>query len=171
MDMSSRPEPGSVQDFDTWVKRFAGQLLWWAYFDTRDPKLAEDIAQEAAVKVFKAWPDEETRGKILTQPGYVHAIVHHCFLDHIKVRSRTSYGEKELEIERHDRADDGVDHDLHMAVLSLDGNERDMIILRYYRGLTIKEAGGQLGLSLSQAYRLHDTALAHLAGLLDEGEA
>jgi len=38
-------------------------------------------------------------------------------------------------------------------------------------GLTVKEAGTQLGLSASQAYRLHDKALAHLARLLDEGEA
>jgi RNA polymerase sigma factor (sigma-70 family) len=154
-----------------WFKKFAGLLLRWADFYARDPKLAEDIAQDAAVKVFKAWPDEETRDKILTQPGYARTIVYHCFLDHIKVRSRTNHRETELEIERHDRAGDGVDHDLHIAVLSLDGNERDMIVLRYYSGLTVKEAGSQLGLSVSQAYRLHDKALAHLARLLDEGEA
>jgi DNA-directed RNA polymerase specialized sigma subunit len=46
-----------------------------------------------------------------------------------------------------------------------------MILLRYYNGLTIREAGNQLGLSPAQAYRLHDKALASLAGLLDEGEA
>jgi RNA polymerase sigma-70 factor, ECF subfamily len=169
--MSSPPEPGSIGSFAAWFKRFAGLLLWWAYFYARDPKLAEDIAQEAAVKVFKAWPDEETRDKILTQPGYVRTIVHHCFLDHIKVRSRTNHRETELEIEQHDRADDGVDHDLRLAVLSLDDDERDMIILRYYSGLTVKEAGSQLGLSVSQAYRLHDKALAHLARQLAEGEA
>jgi RNA polymerase sigma factor (sigma-70 family) len=129
----------------------------------RDPKLAEDIAQEAAVKVFKAWPDDETRDKILTVPGHVRTIVYHCFLDHIKVPSRTNYREAELDIERHDRGDDGIDNDLRMAVLSLDSDEREMIILRYYRGLTTKEAGSQLGLSPSQAYRLHDKALANLS--------
>jgi len=169
--MSSLPEPGSIPSFVVWFKKFAGLLLWWAYFYTRDPRLAEDIAQEAAVKVFKAWPHEETRNKILTKPGYARTIVYHCFLDHIKVRSRTSHRETELEIEQHDRADDGVDHDLRITVLSLDDDERDMIILRYYSGLTVKEAGTQLGLSASQAYRLHDKALAHLARLLDEGEA
>ena len=46
-----------------------------------------------------------------------------------------------------------------------------MIILCYYNGRTIKEAGHQLGLPESRAYRLHHKALAHLAGLLDEGEA
>jgi RNA polymerase sigma factor (sigma-70 family) len=164
--MSSLPEPES-RDFVTWFSKSADQLQWWAYLHTRDPKLAEDIAQEAAVKVFKAWPDDETREKILTLPGYVRTIVYHCFLDHIKVPSRTNHGEAELDIERHDR----VDHELRMAVLSLDGDERDMIILCYYNGLTVKDAGSQLGLSMSQAYRLRGKALANLAGLLDEGEA
>jgi DNA-directed RNA polymerase specialized sigma subunit len=56
-------------------------------------------------------------------------------------------------------------------MLSLDDDEQDMIILGYYIGLTIREAGNQLGLSPAQAYRLHEKALARLAGLLDEGEA
>jgi len=60
---------------------------------------------------------------------------------------------------------------LRLAVLALGDMERDMIVLHYYHDLTIREAGSQLGLSQSQAYRLHDSALAHLAGLLDEGKA
>ena len=169
--MSSHPDPGEIANFEIWFRKHGRKLLRWAYSYTRDPKLAEDIAQEAAAKVFKAWPDDEMRGKILTQPGYVRTIVYHCFLDHIKVRSRTNIREVELDTERHDRSGGKVDHDLRRAVLSLDGNERDMILLRYYNGLTTKEAGIRLGLSESQAYRLHDKALAHLAGLLDEGEA
>ena len=169
--MSSLPEPGAVPDFETWFRTSAGRLLRQAYYFTRDPELAEDIAQDAAVKVFKAWPDEETRGKILTQPGYVRAIVYHCFLDHIKVPSRTNRREAGLDIERHDRSDREIDHDLRTAVLGLADDERDMIILRYYNGLTIREAGNQLRLSPARAYRLHDKALASLAGLLDEGEA
>jgi len=169
--MSSLPEPGPIRDFVTWFRQFAGQLLWWAYLYARDPKLAEDIAQEAAVKVFKAWPDDETREKILTCPGYVRTIVCHCFLDYIKVPSRTNHREAELDIERYDRDDGRTDHELRIAVRDLPGDEQDMIILCYYNDLTIKEAGSRLGLSLSQAYRLHDKALAHLAGLLHEGEA
>jgi RNA polymerase sigma factor (sigma-70 family) len=169
--MSSLPEPGSIRDFVIWFKRFANQLLWWAYAYTKDPKLAEDIAQEAAVKVFKAWPDDETRENIRTLPEYVRTIVYHCFRDHDKVLSRTNRREAEFDVERHDRGDDRIDHELRMAVRSLPGDEQNMILLCYYRGLTIKEAGSQLGLQLSPAYRLHEKALAHLAGLIDEGEA
>jgi DNA-directed RNA polymerase specialized sigma24 family protein len=52
--MSSLPEPGAVPDFETWFRTSAGRLLRQAYYFTRDLELAEDIAQDAAVKVFKA---------------------------------------------------------------------------------------------------------------------
>ena len=50
-------------------------------------------------------------------------------------------------------------------MLSLEDDEQEMIILRYYHDLAIREAGTQLGLPPSQAYRLHDKALAHAASL------
>jgi RNA polymerase sigma factor (sigma-70 family) len=167
--MSLLPEPGATSEFVTWYRKSG--LLRMAYFLTRDAQLAEDIAQEAAVKVWKAWPDDRKRILILTHSGYVRAIVQRCFLDHIRARARMNTREVELDIERNDRPNGEIDHDLRRAVLSLDGDGRDMILLRYYNGLTTKEAGSQLGLSKSQAYRLHDKALAHLAELLDEGEA
>ena len=168
--MSSLPGSGAETDFEAWFRQFARPLLRWAYYYTRDPKLAEDIAQDAAVKAFKAWPDEETRDK-LAQPCYVRSIVYHCFLDHVKVPARTNYGEVEFDVERHDRLGREIDRDLRRAVLSLPDDERDMIMLVYYEDLTIKKAGRLLGLSKSQAYRLHDKALAHVAEQLDEGKA
>jgi RNA polymerase sigma factor (sigma-70 family) len=132
--------------------------------------LAEDIAQEAAIKVLKAWSHHETRDKILTQPAYRNTIVKNCFLDHIKVRSRTSQGEVHLDVEWRGPAGAADDEDLRLAILSIEDDEHEMIILRYYSDLTIREAGTQLGLTPPQAYRLHDKALAHLAGLLDEGK-
>jgi RNA polymerase sigma factor (sigma-70 family) len=167
--MSGRPGPGP--DFVFWFRGSANQILRWAYFYTKDPKLAEDIAQEAAVKVFKAWADDEKRNMILTSPGYVRTIVKHCFADHRKVLSRTSEREVELDVERHAGAGDEIDHSIRMAILELEDAERDMILLVYYSGLTIREAGNQLGLSPARAYRLHEKARENLAGLMDEGEA
>jgi len=169
--MSSHPGPDKEEDFDAWFGEAARKILRDAYFVTRNPKLAEDIAQEATLKFFKAWGNEEMRGKILTQPGYVRTTIYHCYLDHVRVPSRTSQREVELDVARHDKSSTEIDRDLRLAVLALGDMERDMIVLHYYHDLTIREAGSQLGLSPSQAYRLHDSALAQLAGLLDEGKA
>jgi RNA polymerase sigma factor (sigma-70 family) len=166
----SHPDPGTVPDFEPWFRRSAGEILRQAYFCTRDQVFAEDIAQEVAIKAYKAWANEEIRDKILTQPGYVRAMVKNAFLDHIKVPSRTNLGEVELEVERHSGPGTEVNQDLRLAVLSLEDDEFHMIIFRYYHDLTISEAGARLGLSASQAFRLHGKALAHLAGLLKERE-
>ena len=106
--MRSRPEPGSKREFEIWYEKSGYQFLRLAYFYTRDPKLAEDIAQEATAKVWKAWPDDQKREKILTLPGYVPTIVRHCFFDHLRVQSRTNQWEVELDVERHDRDGNGL---------------------------------------------------------------
>jgi RNA polymerase sigma factor (sigma-70 family) len=170
--MSSPQDPGPTPSFDSWFMTSKRWLLELAMFYTRDAKHAEDIAQEAAIKVFKAWNDEPKRGKILTSPGYTGRIVRNCYLDYIKGHSRTNQSEVELDPIRHDRSGISEEHDdVRSAVLSLEGDQHLLIILNFYYGLTIKEAGRQLGLSSPKAYRLHAKALAQLAGLLNEGEA
>jgi len=168
--MSSRPEPGTPREYETWLRGPDGRsMLRLASWYAGDPELAEEMAQEAAVKVFKAWSDDKMRYLVLNQPGYVSAIVRNCFLDHVRA-NKARKREVEFDAERHSRATRGPDQDLRFAVLSLDDDERDMIILRYYEDLTTKEAGSRLGLPRWQAYRLHDKALAHLARLLGEEE-
>lgn len=166
----SHPDPGTAPDFEPWFRQSAGEILRLAYFCTRDPVLAEDIAQEVAIKAYKAWANEVIRNRILTQPGYVRTMVKNAFRDHVKVPSRTNRGEVELDAERHSGRGAEMIHDLRLAVLSLDDDEFRMIDFRYYQDLTIKEAGARLGLSASGAYRLHDKALAHLTGLMKERE-
>jgi RNA polymerase sigma factor (sigma-70 family) len=168
--MSSQLGPGAVPNYETWFKAAGEELFQRAYFYTRDPMLAEDIAQEAAIKAYKAWGDAQMRDAILTSAAYRRTIVKNCFLDHIKVRSRTKQDEVELDDDRHGRAVTGSDHDLRLAILSLEDTEQEMIILVYYSGLTIGEAGTQLGIPAWRAYRLHERALANLAGLLNEGK-
>jgi RNA polymerase sigma factor (sigma-70 family) len=160
-----------MRGFKPWFEETgAGDMQRYALFYTGNEKLAEEIAQDAAIKAYAAWSDPEKRDKILNQPGYVRAIVRHCFFDYIKVPSRTSGREAELDPGRHDWPVSEEHQDLRIAVLSLDDDERDMVYLHYYCDLTIKEAGHQLGLSQSRSYRLHDKALTRLKGLLDEGE-
>lgn len=171
--VSSQPSPG-VPDFETWLRQEGGaRILRKAYYLTRDPKLAEDIGQAAAAKISKAWADEDKRGKILASRAYTATIVVNCYRDYLRARSRTG---RENETEYHDdvmygRPGTGVDHDLQLAIASLDSDERAMIIACYYDRSTIEEAGSQLCLPPSRAYRLHTKALASLKRALTEGEA
>lgn len=170
--MSSPQGTGPPSSFESWFETSKRWLLEQAKFYVEDEWLAEDMAQEAAIKVFKAWNDETKRGKVLASRGYTCRTVYNCYLDYVKVRSRTNQGEVELDARRHDRSVISGEHDdVRNAVLKLEGDQHLLIVLKYYYGLTLKEAGRQLGLPYPKAYRLHAKALAHLAGLLDEGEA
>lgn len=163
----SSPDSGP-EGFEAWFRESAEELLRLSYLCTRDKGLAENISQDVAVKVFKAWADEGIREEILTQPGYVRTMVRNAFRDYLKVPSRTRQGEVELDPERHSRPGAELVNDLRLAVLSLEGDEFRMIDLHYYEDLTIGDAGERMGLPASQAYRLHTRALAHLAKLMTE---
>ena len=56
-------------------------------------------------------------------------------------------------------------------VLSLQDDDQDLIVFRSHHHLAVREVVGRLGLSPPQAYWLHDKALAHLAGLANEGKS
>jgi RNA polymerase sigma factor (sigma-70 family) len=168
--MTCEPGPPEVpEDFVPWLTQGGGEEIYrMACFCTRDPKLGEEIAQDAVIKIYKAWPDKEKRDYIRTVPACRWTIVKNCYRDYLRARNRAGKREVELDAERHGRTDTGVDHDIRLAILSLEDDEREMITLVYYERLTIAEAGTQLGLSAPQAYRLHSKARARLARQLEE---
>jgi RNA polymerase sigma factor (sigma-70 family) len=165
--MSSPPGHRDVpEEFVPWFRQADGELYRMAYFCTGDEKLAEEIAQDAATRICKAWRKKEKRDRIRTQTAYCWAIVRNCFRDYIRARDRARQGEAELHAGRYGQADPGLVQDVRFAILSFEDTEQDLIISVWYKGLTIGEAGTQLGLPGHQAYRLHTRALAKLAGLL-----
>lgn len=170
--MGSHQDHSEVPDFEVWFRANAGELLRYALFVAPDRAKAEDIAQDAAVKVFKAWASEDLRERIITSAAYVRRIVENCFLDYRKVRSRANEREEGHEGEEAGGVEPAVESDLDVraALLRLVGDERDMLFLTYYQDLRIADAGRQLGISGTGAYRLHERALRHLAALLNEEE-
>lgn len=69
------------------------------------------------------------------------------------------------------RPEDGLIGDelveaLHQSVRQLPEQQRSLIELAYFEGLTLKEAGEKLGISKSWASRLHDKALHALCDVL-----
>lgn len=173
--MSDQASPGTP-DFETWFRQEGDRILRTAHSLARNPHLAEDIGQEAVIKLVKAWRSEDMRSKILTSPAYVRRVVINTYLDYIKARSRAGRDEVAYDDEvgystaLHDPAGTTGDHDLRLVIQQLDSDQRDMVLAHYYYGLTIEEAGRQLGYSPSMAYRLHKKALASMEGQLREQE-
>lgn len=166
--MSTGPGRDEAPDFVVWFRANHGWILRRAYSFTRDPVLAEDIAQDAVVKIFKAWKREDQRECILGSRAYVRKVVRNCYFDYLRRPSRTREYESELDEEtyRDRRVADVSDRDLHDALERLSDDEREMLFLVYHDHWKIRDAGYELGYPPGKAYRLHTKAKRHLTELL-----
>ncbi|WP_424533709.1 RNA polymerase sigma factor [Sphaerisporangium viridialbum] len=162
-------EADGTPDSKSWIEDNHARLLRLALLFTRDPRLAEDIAQEACLKIMRAWPKKPQRDSIITSPGYVVTIVKNACRTHWKAHSRRNEFETSLEPECDPEFKD-ADVTLRDLLVDLPEDEHAMLILRYYEGETILEAGRQLGLSRDRAYRLHDRALETLRARFKDQE-
>jgi RNA polymerase sigma factor (sigma-70 family) len=163
------------EEFVVWLREHTTELLAYGrMFAGRS--MGEDMAQEAAIKIYKAWSDPAKREKCKSTPVYVQRIVKNAYLDYRKVRSRTNELETELPEEPVGdvwvaRSDDvELSWELTDALLELSDEERTLIFYRYYRGMKIGAAGRMLGLSASRSSELHKRALAQLRQLVSKEE-
>jgi RNA polymerase sigma factor (sigma-70 family) len=168
--VSSR-DSREAEEFKPWLEANGPWLRRTAHFVTPDRETGEDIAQEAVIKLFKAWTNESLREKILTSRSYVGRLVLNCYLDHKKVKSRTNECEEEFADERHHvEVEFGSGLEVRQALRRLCDAERHILFLTFYCDLTKTAAGQELGISPSSASRLYKRALSNMKVLLNEEE-
>lgn len=129
----------------------------------RDPQEAEDLVSEVFLKVYQKLDSfDGTKASLST---WVYAITHNAVIDyyrtsrvHSELPETLASGE-DLE-ETLCRAD--TLEALAAALETLEQRQRDIIILRYYRGMTLRDIARRMGLSYSYMKALHNSALAAL---------
>lgn len=130
---------------------------------------AEDVVSDVFVKVFKALPafDENksslstwiytiTRNTVI---NYFHALRNFCELPE-ELSSEDDTEQNLISAEMLDRLAD--------ALLRLCERERDIIVLHYYSGRTLKDIAEAMGISYSYIKLLHSNALKTLRKFIDE---
>jgi RNA polymerase sigma-70 factor (ECF subfamily) len=150
------------------VERYLGQITGHAWYMLGDPREAEDVAQEAFLRLFAKAPDWEPGGAKLKT--WLYRVVVNLCID--RKRKVLPLPVEELP----ESADGGAgardrDLDVRRAVRAgLDGlpdRQRSVLVLTYYQGFTNREAGAVLGISdeaveslLARARRALRAALA-----------
>ncbi len=148
------------EDFTHWLLGQRTGLLRSATLLTGDPGLAEDLVQEAAVKVAARW--ERLRNEHPT--AYARRIV---FRDHASWwrRRRETPGGAPGEVAR-DRAEAGRDaearHVVLAALATLPRGQRAVVVLRYFDDLTERQAAEVLGVSVGTVKSQAHAALSRL---------
>lgn len=148
------------EGFTHWLAGQRTALLRSATLLTGDIALAEDLVQEAAVKVAARW--ERLRDEQPT--AYARRIV---FRDHAtwwRRRRETPVGAPDAVAS--DRAtpttDTEVRHVVLAALATLPHGQRAVVVLRYFDDLTERQAAEVLGVSLGTIKSQAHTALARL---------
>lgn len=155
-----RDEPAH-DEFVSWVRGRQHRLLRSTYLLTGDMSRAEDLVQEALVKVAKHWE----RLRHGNPDAYVRTIL---YRDNISWwRSRREYPMSSTPEQAAPYDGDAVERNLMVegALARLTTKQRAVLVLRYFDDLTERETAQVLGVTLGTVKSQSSVALARLREL------
>lgn len=127
---------------------------------------AEDLAQTVFVKVYSKLDGFDSSKSSLST--WIFNITRNTLIDHMRARRLRVHGElpETLEADSGDVIDDIILEDeqerLADALQNLEEEERDLIILHYYKGYTLVKVADMMHRPYGQIKRLHNKALGKL---------
>lgn len=141
-----------------------------AYVRSRiqDPHDAEDLVSNVFVKIVKNLDSyDPARAAVST---WVYTITRNTLTDYFRTRRIiTAFEDDMLDEESVSEFSDDALESLAEALLTLKEKERDLIVLHYYSGHTLKNAAEIMGMSYINAKLIHKKALTSLKAFYAEG--
>ena len=159
-----RCRDGSPEEFRVLVDRYQKPLFLFLAGRLRDPIQTEEAAQESFVRAFLSL-------KKLRKPesfySWLLGIAGRVAKEQFRARERRQRDQEAAETLLANATDHLEDHPLEEAIAVLPESHRQVILLRYYEGLSCQETATRLGLplgtvtkTLSRAYALLRQELA-----------
>ena len=136
---------------DAWAeiyRRHAGQVYAYIYFRIGDQHTAEDLTADVFIKAIGGIKGYTWRGKPLL--AWLYRIAHHVTVDHRKANARRSQhqtGEAPEDIRERADALKELDErsDMMRAIRALTDDQQQVIVLRFYQGLSNAEVASVMG--------------------------
>jgi len=161
-------DSGSDRDdqFSAWAAARRASLLRGAFLLCGEWSTAEDLVQEALVKVYVAWPRDVVR----SPDAYARRVVLNAYLD----LRRRPWRRREQSTERlPERAIppglEAAEIDaLQVALRGLAPRQRATVVLRHWFGLSVEETARELGCSTGTVKSQTSDAVRRLRSVLGE---
>jgi len=164
LQMLETPEEKSL--FEQIYLEYRGLMYHVAYEILHNDQDAEDAVHQAFVKIVENIKKNDDPVCPKTH-GYVITIVEHQAIDQYRKRQKYQTVELIEEIQGTNAHYEG-DNDLTKCILQLPARYREMILLRYHYGYTVREIAKMLELSLSATIKLDQRAKTKLKKLCEE---
>ncbi len=161
------PSQERIERLGAWYGAEHERLVRFAYLLTHDTAAAEDLVQEAFIKIYRASARVEERGL----PGYARQVILNL--------ARSTFRRRVLErraLEGMSAGPDSSDPDLtpaidvRQALLRLSMPDRACLALRYYEGMSDRDIAAMLSIGHAAAQKRVERAHARLRALLSEEE-
>ncbi len=171
---------GECTSLEELINRHRSRIYTYIYLMVKDQHLAEDVFQDTFIKVIKSLRDGKYRddGKFLS---WVVRIAHNLIIDYYRKKkkmnmlSHDEYGTDYLlsQTNASQNAEEGyvqtqISKDVKALIDELPPDQKEVVILRHYIGLSFKEIADFTSVSINTALGRMRYALINLRKLIKE---
>lgn len=171
---------GDAQAIETLIQRYKNKVYTYILLTVRDQQLAEDIFQDTFLKVIKSLTDGryQENGRFLQ---WVMRIAHNLVIDYFrreKQMNTVSSEKYEFDLFNSQKFSDQtiedeiidfqITKDIRRLVDQLPSDQKEIILLRHYGGLSFKEIADQTNVSINTALGRMRYALINLRKIIKD---
>ncbi len=171
---------GNQASIETLINRHKDKVYTYVLMTVKNTALAEDIFQDTFIKVIQSLDAGryQDNGRFIS---WVIRIAHNLIIDHFRkqnqlnVASNDDYENDLFNNARFsdstiedDLVQDQIYHDVRRLVDSLPEEQREVVLLRHYAGLSFREIAEQTGVSINTALGRMRYALINMRKMIRE---
>ncbi len=134
---------GDIESFGELAQRYYASMAAIAYSVLVDHQLAEDAAQESFAKALVGIRTLKDKGKF---GPWMASICRNTAKDILTKKRLDVSREAFVKVANNDKSEDKI-YAVRRAIKQLPGSARELIVLRYYDGLSYEEISSVLGIS------------------------
>ncbi len=182
VELVQRYVSGHEPSLEVLINRHKTKVFNYIYHTVKNQELAEDIFQDTFIKVVKSLKQNkyQDNGKLLS---WIMRIAHNLIIDHFrkeKQLKRVQADGKDLDIMNFKLLTEGnvedamvdiqIKQDIRKMVDVLPEDQKEVVVLRHFVGLSFKEIADMTGVSINTALGRMRYALINMRKMIDEKE-
>ncbi len=171
---------GNEAAVEALILRYKRKVYTYIYYRIRNKEVTADLFQETFIKVFRSIKEDKYAddGKL---GAWIMRIAHNLIIDHIRRETRLNtiamdnyeydllnnknLSEKNAE---HRIIKSETDKEIHKLLDCLPENQREIVIMRHFLGMSFKEIADETNVSINTALGRMRYALINLKKLIKE---